>query len=63
MNKRVVWSYSQRKAKAREIAIDWQSDYCNHNYSYEELAMFSDYLNKLAKRFGLIKEFKLNGVI
>lgn len=34
MNKRVVWSYSQRKAKAREIAIDWQSDYCNHNYSY-----------------------------
>ena len=62
-NKAVVWSYSQRKANARETAIDWQSDYCNHNYSYGELAMFSNYFTKLAKRFELVKKFKENGVI
>lgn len=56
-------TYSQKKANVRQTTIDWQYDYCNHNYSYKELAMFSDYFTKLAKRFGLIKEFKENGII
>ena len=56
-------SYAEKKEHARQQAIEWQSDFCNHNYSYGELAWFSDYFTKLGKRYGLIKEFRENGII
>lgn len=52
--------YEKRKAEVREEAIEWQSDFCNHNYSYGELAYFSDYFTRLGKRYGLLREFKEN---
>lgn len=56
-------SYQKRKAAAWEKAIDWQTDFDSNNYSYDELAAWQDYFEKLAKRYGLIKEFKENGII
>ena len=56
-------NYAQRKAEARQVAIDWQNDYYNHNYSYGELCDFSNNFERLAKRYGLIKEFIANGII
>ena len=53
----------KRKASAREKAIDWQNDFANHNYSYGELAHFGNFFAKLAKRFGLTREFRENGII
>ena len=55
--------YQKRKAAAREKAIDWQYNFPNHNYSYGELAEFGEKFTKLAKRFGLTREFKENGII
>lgn len=55
--------YQKQKEKARLKAVDWQLDFNNHNYSYGELAEFNDYFKKLAKRYGLIKEFKENCII
>ena len=55
--------YEKRKADIRQEAIDWQSDFCNHNYSYGELADFSDYFTRLGKRYGLLREFKNEGII
>lgn len=55
--------YQKRKAAAREKAIDWQNDFPNHNYSYGELAEFGEKFSKLAKRYGLTREFKENGII
>lgn len=55
--------YQEEKARAREKAIEWQLDFCNHNYSWGELAEFGEYFSKLAKRYGLIREFRENGVI
>lgn len=56
-------TYQERKARAEQEAIDWQLNFTNHNYSYGELAYFSRYFEKLAKRYGLITEFKENGII
>lgn len=56
-------SYQKQKAAVREKAIDWQADFCMDSYSWEELADWYDYFEKLAKRYGLIKEFKENGII
>lgn len=55
--------YQEGKEKARQEAIDWQADFGNHNYSYGELAFYSGYFEKKAKRFGLVKEFKENAII
>lgn len=56
-------AYQKAKENARNKAIEWQLDFCNHNYSYGELAYYGDYFNKLGKRYGLIKEFKESGII
>ena len=55
--------YNYYKEKARQKAVNWQLDFNNHEYSYLELAMFAEYFEKLAKRYGLTKEFKENGII
>lgn len=56
-------NYEINKEKAREEAVDWQLNFHNHNYDYEDLMIFSEHFTKLAKRYGLMKEFKENGII
>ena len=56
-------AYQRAKENARNKAIEWQSDFGNHNYSYGELAYYGDYFYALAKRYGLVREFKENGII
>lgn len=55
--------YEQKKEEVRQEAIDWQGDFCNHNYSYGELAYYSGYFEKKGRRYGLLKEFRENGII
>ena len=55
--------YQKEKEKTRNEAIDWQADFVNHNDSDGELAYFSDYFETKARRYGLVKEFKENGII
>lgn len=56
-------TYQKAKERARDKAIEWQLDFDNHNYSWGELAYYGNYFERLAKRYGLIKEFKENGII
>ena len=55
--------YTRAKENARQKAMDWQTDYYNNNYSYGELIAFAEYFTRLAKRYGLITEFRENGII
>lgn len=55
--------YAIAKEKARQEAINWQNDFDNHNYSYHELWMQQMRFEKLARQFGLRKEFRENGII
>ena len=63
MNNDRMTLYHRYKAYAENTAIEWQADFHNHNYSYGELAYFQDYFTKLAKRYGLTKVFRENGII
>ena len=56
-------NYFEKKAAAREAAIEWQTETAQKNYSYGELAFFENYFYKLGKRYGLLKEFKENCII
>ena len=55
--------YQDKKEQVRDEAIDWQGGYQDHNFSYSELANFGEYFERLGKRYGLLKEFKENGII
>ena len=54
--------YQENKERIRQKAIEWQLDFNNHNYSLGELAEFGDYFNKMGKRYGLLAEFRENGI-
>lgn len=56
-------TYKERKEEAREQAIIWQLEASEKCLSYAELAEAGEQFAKLAKRYGLIKEFKQNGII
>ena len=53
--------YRKGKEKTRNEAR--QADFASHSYSYGELACFSGYFETKARRYGLVKEFKENGII
>ena len=56
-------TYKERKESARQKAIEWQFNWENTNYSYYELKTWTDYFERLAKRYGLTREFRENGII
>lgn len=55
--------YEIAKENARDKAKEWQLWASEQNLSYSELAEYGEYFRKLAKRYGLIKEFGENGII
>lgn len=55
-------TYEIKKEMARQEAIEWQNNFCNHNYSYRELVEFEYHFEKLGRRYGLLKEFRENGI-
>lgn len=63
MNHDRMTLYRRYKARAENIAMEWQADFHNHNYSYGELVYFHNYFTRLAKSYGLTKVFRENGII
>ena len=55
--------YNYYKEKARGEAIDWQLENYDKCLYMSEYAMAGSHFMTLAKRYGLIKEFRENGII
>lgn len=55
--------YQIKKEQVRQCAIDWQDDFNNHNYSYGEMVLQQERFYKLARRYGLMNEFRENAII
>jgi hypothetical protein len=49
--------------QARNIAINWQHSISKQRMSYGEIAEYQETFRKIGKRFGLLGEFKENGII
>lgn len=56
-------TYKNRKAAARDAAIMVQQEAAEQSQSWEEVAETADRLERLARRFGLLREFRENGLI
>lgn len=54
--------YQKNKIRIEEEARNWQLEFSDHNYSWGELAEWGDYFRKMGKRYGLLKEFRENGI-
>lgn len=55
-------TYKRAKESARDKAIEWQRDFENQSYSWGELIFYSSYFEKLGRRYGLLTEFRENGI-
>lgn len=55
--------YQRAKAAAREAAQNWQYAFDKFIFSYGELAEYQAHFEKLGKRYGLLREFRENGII
>lgn len=55
--------YEIGKEKARQAATDWQLWQSEQALSYGELAEWQAHFARLAKRYGLTKEFSGNGIL
>ena len=55
--------YQLMKAAIRESAQEYLESFNYYCYSYGELAYYSAIFERLGKRYGLIREFRENGVI
>jgi hypothetical protein len=51
------------KEEARQYAIDWQNWASKQSLSYGELADWGEEFRRIGERFGLLEEFKENGII
>jgi hypothetical protein len=51
------------KEQAREEAIQWQITQSNKTMSWQEIAEKAQYFRKIGKKYGLLREFKINGII
>ena len=55
--------YKQGKEQAKAKALEWSINEAQRPKSWGEYAEQVAQLERLAKRYGLIKEFKENGII
>ena len=55
-------SYKRNKERVRQMAIDWQAEFSENSYTWAELADYSDLFTRLGRRWGLLREFRENGI-
>ena len=58
----MVKTYQEKKEEIRREAIAWQESFRNNDYSYGALIVAQTYFEEMGKRYGLLQEFKENGI-
>lgn len=55
-------TYQEKKKTAREKAIEWQKRLVEQSISYGELVIAQSVFEQLGRRYGLLTEFRENGI-
>jgi len=55
-------TYAQNKAVLRDFAVEWQWWALNTAMYWSDAAFWGDYFTRQGKRYGLLREFRENGV-
>ena len=55
--------YKEMKAKARQLAIDWQICAAGCDHSWKWCIDWAERFEKIGRKYGLLREFRENGII
>lgn len=55
--------YQTGKARVINEALEWEEWTYNNAVSWEGIVIALNYFERMAKRYGLIREFRENGII
>ena len=56
-------TYKEKKEKARQFAMNWQNNFYKMTYDWQAVIQWNERWQKIGRKYGLVKEFKENGVI
>lgn len=56
-------TYQSKRAILRDFAINWQSEFSSLIYSWGNLADWGAFFEEYGKKYGLLREFRENGII
>ena len=55
-------TYAEKKENLRNFAIEWQQDSAENNFSWTEISYWQGWFERMGRRFGLLNEFRENGI-
>lgn len=55
-------SYQKRKDQARQEALKWLDGFTDRLFYWGDMAVFTAYFHRIGKRYGLLTEFRANGI-
>lgn len=55
-------NYQERKASLQDLAIDYSNNFASLSWSYNELMEICNWFYEKGKKYGLLREFKENGI-
>lgn len=55
-------TYKEQKENLRNFAIEWQQDAAENNLSWTEMIYWQGWFERMGRRFGLLNEFRENGI-
>ena len=55
-------TYQENKKAARNEAIEWQFTTAQEPMYWSELAEWQEHFERLGRRYGLLREFRENGI-
>ena len=61
--KKETSEYQRRKEQVREEAREWQFSFSEESCSWSEVAEAGQRFERLGRRYGLLREFRENGII
>lgn len=56
-------TYQRGKAAARAQAVQWQANFSDRSIPWAAIAAQQGHLEQLARRYGLVREFRENAII
>lgn len=54
--------YRQKKEQVRDFAAEWQEEFSENRYTWADVAAYADMFSRLGRRWGLLREFRENGL-
>ena len=56
-------TYTDKRELLREFAREWQANFCRFDYSMNDLINYQSFFEDYGKKYGLLREFRANGII